>query len=166
MAESSRARGLTTRKAWILLLLLMVVKTAIELLIQRGGIRNRNVADVLEWVPFLLNLSGVVLLLVIFRRWETTTRYARRLKVLVGVYVAYFVIAVLSLRFGLTSWLDGLGRPVPTIVYAASSLVLMTIIAAICVMGLKDMEERTAREVRAKLRHHAEEAEAPLNASS
>jgi hypothetical protein len=166
MAETFRTRVLTTKRAWILLILLMVASAAIELLIHGGRIEGRNDADVLEWIPLILRLSGIVLGLVLVWRWETTTPYARRFKVLMGFYVACLVIGGISLRIGLTDWLEGLGRPISTIIYATTTLGSLALLFAMCAMAVKDMEERTAREVCAKLRHHVDKTEAPLQASS
>jgi len=148
MAERTHARILTNRQAGILLIFLMVVKAAVDQLIHRGAIPNPNVADALEWVPFVLGLLGVLLVLVIIQGWDATTWYARRGKVMIGLYLACYVVGGIARRFGVVDWLEGLGHPWELIVYATSSLVMVALVAGMVAMVVKDMEERTKRKVR------------------
>jgi hypothetical protein len=159
MDEKAQARILTANHAGMLLILVVVAKVVIEQLIHRRAILNPNVVDALEWVPFVLGLSAIVLVLVIIRGWTATTRYARREKVLIGLYLVGYVVGGIARRIGLPDWLEGLSQPWEAIIYAATTLLMSVLVARMVVMAVKDMEERTTREVRAKLRHRAGEAD-------
>jgi hypothetical protein len=135
-------------------LILWVVILAIGFPTDMGWIGNDDLLPFLRAVVFFLGILLLVLLLVIIWICPETNRYQRTIKRLLTAFFGLLLLGGIARRFGLSDWIERQGRVFDTGYYVLSRFLMMALGIAWFVMWVKDLQERTTRDIRAKLGTH------------
>lgn len=164
MNGARQAKGrLSTRLATVLMVLI-AARFALALPVDMGWIRDQGVVAFSRWSVAVIGVLSMPLLLAIIATWPASTKAARTVKLLILAYLGLTALGGVARRF---DWLPIQNQIVDTIYYVLSTLIMLAILLGLMVLAVKDLEERTRRDIQPKTpRREPSLEESPLGKST
>lgn len=150
MSDWQQMKGTLFRRLSFAFLLLLVAKFSFEIPVDMGWIKDARVLPLVNGVSFTINMLLIVILFAILNIGYGA-RSGWKAKILISGFMGLFMLGVIAKSLGFSDWVESQGRIVGTSVYLLEVLLFMSVLLGLAVMSVKEMQERTTSDIRAKL---------------